>query len=65
MWKIVPVKIGSVPYNALTSHDRDSFRACETRAFRNFVGVRRIGNNRNRWLLTSCADFIAAALGAK
>jgi hypothetical protein len=46
--EIAPVKIGSTPREALASHDRDSFRACERRAFCNFVGIGRNpapGNN--------------------
>jgi hypothetical protein len=38
--KIAPVKIGSMSCDALASCDRDSFQACETGAFCNFVGTR-------------------------
>jgi hypothetical protein len=66
--EIVPVKIGSTPREALASHHRDSFRACERRAFCDFVGVGRNpapGNNPKQVAADSCADRIATALEAK
>jgi hypothetical protein len=67
-WKIVPVKIGSTPCDALASHDRDSFRACEARGFCNFVDVRRnsaFGKNPNQVAAGElCGFHCPSALGA-